>query len=281
MGASAPYGSAVGGAYGAQYGTQYGTQGNVTTVAGAPIYVPQPYPSYYGVPQLRGVPVAVGGGGGMPFGLEAGIGTDFFNSGDIFPGEVAKGNVSAIAPIAYKDAYDNGTSYDVAATYDVNRNTTLLGRVGFTKAESAGPIKVGTNSSGGTTGGGTTSDLYAEFSDLEQYTVEGGVRQYLGGWNNPHGGFRPYVGATGGFTHTDDVVLTQTSATLAQPIVQQYIDGGWSPTAAGLVGAEWQVGGRTALGVETGIRWTDALDTNFKSDDTISIPVRLRGRVSF
>jgi hypothetical protein len=217
----------------------------------------------------------------MPFGIEAGIGTDFFSSGDIFPGEVAKDNVSAIAPIAYKDAYDNGTSYDVAATYDVNRNTTLIGRLGYAKAESAGPIKVGTNSRGGTTGGTTTADLFAEFSDLEQYTIEGGVRKYLGGWHNPVSGFRPYVGATGGFTHTDDVVLTQTSSTLDAPIVQNYINGGWSPTAAGLVGAEWQVGNTTALGVETGIRWTDALDTNFKSDDVISIPVRLRGRVSF
>jgi len=226
LGASAPYGSAVGGAYGTQFGAgQFGTQGNVTTVAGAPIYVPQPYPAYYGVPQLRGVPVAVAGGGGMPFGLELGIGTEFFVDGDILSGEPAKDHVSAIDAISYDDAFDDVRSYDVAATYDVNRNTTLLGRVGYT----------------------------------------------------------PYVGAVGGFTHTNDIDITQSSATLVDPAVftQQYVDGGWSPTAAGLVGAEWQVGGRTALGVETGIRWTDNLNTNLKSSDAVSIPLRLRGRVSF
>ena len=282
LGASAPYGSAVGGAYGTQFGAgQFGTQGNVTTVAGAPIYVPQPYPAYYGVPQLRGVPVAVAGGGGMPFGLELGIGTEFFQDGDILSGEPAKDNVSAIDAISYDDAFDDVKSYDVAATYDVNRNTTLLGRVGYTTADGASN-KVGTVSSG-TTGGSITEDLYAEFSDLEQVTIEGGVRRYLGGWNNPVSGFRPYVGAVGGFTHTNDIDITQSSATLVDPAVftQQYVDGGWSPTAAGLVGAEWQVGGRTALGVETGIRWTDNLNTNLKSSDAVSIPLRLRGRVSF
>jgi len=278
----APYGSAVGGAYGTQFGAgQFGTQGNVTTVAGAPIYVPQPYPAYYGVPQLRGVPVAVAGGGGMPFGLELGIGTEFFVDGDILSGEPAKDHVSAIDAISYDDAFDDVRSYDVAATYDVNRNTTLLGRVGYTTADGASN-KVGTVSSG-TTGGSITEDLYAEFSDLEQVTIEGGVRRYLGGWNNPVSGFRPYVGAVGGFTHTNDIDITQSSATLVDPAVftQQYVDGGWSPTAAGLVGAEWQVGGRTALGVETGIRWTDNLNTNLKSSDAVSIPLRLRGRVSF
>ena len=282
LGAAAPYGAAVGGAYGSQFGTQFGTQGNVTTVAGAPIYVPQPYPSYYGVPQLRGVPVAVGGGGGgMPFGLELGIGTGFFQGGDILSGEAAKDNVSAIDAISYDDAFEDIKSYDIAATYDVNRNTTLLGRLGYTTADGV-VNKVGTVS-GSTSGGNVTEDLFAEFSDLEQYTIEGGVRRYLGGWNNPVSGFRPYVGAMGGFTHTDDIDITQSSATLVDPNVftQQYAEGGWSPTAAGLIGAEWQVGGATALGVETGIRWTDNLDTNLKSSDAISIPVRLRGRVSF
>ena len=278
LGANAPYGAAVGGAYGGgAYGAQYGTQGNVTTVAGAPIYVPQPYPSYYGVPQLRGVPVAVAGGGAMPFGIEAGIGTNFFQNGDILSGEAAKGNVSAINAIAYKDAFDNGTSYDMATTYDLNRNTTVLGRLGYNKADGK-KVKAGSVHSGS-----VTEDLYAEFSDMEQVTIEGGLRRYLGGWTNPNGGFRPYVGAMGGFTHTDDINITQSSATLIDPklFTQQYVDGGWSPTAAGLIGAEWQVGGTTAIGVETGIRWTDGLDTNLKSSDAVSIPVRLRGRVSF
>jgi len=96
-------------------------------------------------------------------------------------------------------------------------------------------------------------------------------------------GIRPYVGATAGFTNTEDVILTQGSATLVDPNIfqQVYVDGGWSPTASGVVGAEMAVGNRAAIGVESGIRWSDDLDTNFVSDDRFSIPVKLRGRVSF
>lgn len=285
LGANAPWGSAVGGSYGAQYGQQFGTQGNVTTVAGAPIYVPQPYPAYYGAPQLRGVPVAVSGGGAMPFGIEAGIGTNFFQNGDFVtakPAGPASGSstisVSATDAIGYKDAFKEGTHYDLAATYDLDRNTTVLGRFGYGKA-SGEIVETGT-----VTDATGTETLFAEFSDLEQMTIEGGVRRYFGGWNNPNGGLRPYVGAMGGFTHTDDVSLSQFSSGTILPNgsnVQPYVDGGWSPTAAGLVGAEWQVGRTTALGLETGIRWTDDLNTPNKTQDAISIPVRLRGRVSF
>ena len=275
LGSAAPYGSAVAG-------------GNVRTVQGAPIYVAQPYPAYYAAGQqyAGGYNYAYSGGGyggnALPFGLELGFGQDFHLDGDIFPGEVSKpfaggsgtGTVSDIAAVGYDDAWDNAKSVDATATYDVNQNTTLLGRVGYSKADGGNQIAVGT-----ITDSGITETLYAEFSDLEQYTVEGGVRHYMGA---PRG-MRPYVGATAGFTHTDDVILTQSSETFVDPALfqQTYVDGGWSPTASGVIGAEWAVGNRTALGVETGIRWTDDLDSNFKSDSRLSVPVRLRGRVSF
>ena len=119
---------------------------------------------------------------------------------------------------------------------------------------------------------------------MEQFTLEGGVRQYLGGWNNGVSGLRPYVGATGGFTHNNDVNLTQSSATL-MPVgsnVQPYLDSGWAPTASGVIGAEMQVGARTAIGVETGIRWRDDIGSNVvQQEDRWSVPLKLRGRISF
>jgi len=41
------------------------------------------------------------------------------------------------------------------------------------------------------------------------------------------------------------------------------------------------LGHRAAIGVESGIRWRDNLKTNVDSEDRFSIPVKLRGRVSF
>lgn len=291
LGANAGYGSAVGGAQyvnGGQVagqwvngqwvaGTTYGG-GAVATVQGAPIYVPQPYPAYYGVGVgggLRGVSAA------MPFGLEAGIGTDIAIGGDIFPGAPSKpsgtNHISSLPAISYKDAYKNGVAYDMTATYDLDPSTTLLGRIGYKNAEGE-RMKVGT-----ITDGNITEDLYAKWTDLEEVTLEGGVRKYMGGWNNAMTGLRPYVGATAGFTHNSSVNVIQDSATLAPAALntQQYIAAGWNPTASGVVGAEMQVGPRTAIGVETGVRWTDGPKTNLGSDDRWSVPLRLRGRVSF
>ena len=288
LGTNAPFGSAVGTQFG---GTQFGTQGqfaqgNVTTVAGAPIYVPQPYPAYYGVPQLRGVPVAVGGGA-LPFGIEAGIGTAFALNGDVFDskrsgfasdgsGGVSDGRfVSEIDDISYGDAFDDPISYNVAATYDISPSTTLLGQFSYAEAD-GNNVQIGNVTEGGREGA-----LFAEFSDLEQYTIEGGVRQYLGDYRSV---VRPYVAGTAGVTYTDDVDLTQSSSAFlngVDPTIESFIDSGWEPTAAGLVGAEMQVGGRSAIGIESGIRWTDNSDSLLGTDDRWSIPLRLRGRVSF
>ncbi|MBL4869415.1 MAG: hypothetical protein JKX72_00515 [Robiginitomaculum sp.] len=197
------------------------------------------------------------------------------------PAGVATGgtlNVSATPAISYKDAYKKAVTYDAGMTYDISPSTTILGRLGYSKAD-GNRIKTGTIDDGT-----TTEDLYAQWGDLEQFTVEGGVRQYVGGWNNGLSGFRPYVGASAGFTHNNDVSLSQSSATLlpAGSNVQPYLDSGWSPTVAGVVGAEMQVGARTAIGVETGIRWRDDINSNvLAQEDRWSIPVKLRGRVSF
>ncbi|NNE57201.1 MAG: hypothetical protein HKN36_03750 [Hellea sp.] len=279
---AAPYGSAVGG-MGSMMSMQQGA--NVKTVQGAPIYVPQPYAAYYNAGGYNAGGYYAGSGysygGAMPFGLELDAGTELALDGDIFPGETSKpflggpGTVSDMDSVSYEGAWDAAKAVGVSATYDVNQNTTLLGRVGYSKADGGNQILVGTVDDGA----GLTEDLYAEFSDLKQYTVEGGVRHYMG---NP-AGMRPYVGATAGFVKTEDVTLTQSSDTLVDPALfqQTYVDGGWSPTAAGLVGAEWAMGGRGAIGVETGIRWTDDLDTNYVSDSRVTVPVRLRGRVAF
>jgi len=341
LGGAAPYGSATAGSAGGQYAsmngpsmngprmngqwsagtsTSYGGS-NVATVQGAPIYVQQPYPAYYGVGVASGgcgnvspcggqrsvevisgcgsVSYACGGlrGGyaALPFGIEASIGTSFAIGGDIVgdkPGGPALGgapgatlNTSGSSSISYGDAYKNAVNYGLAATYDIDPSTTILARIGYSKAKGE-RIRTGTIDDSLFVPAPvtvTTEDLYAQWSDLEQWTVEGGVRKYMGGWNNTVSGIRPYVQATAGFTHNNDVALSQDSATL-MPVgsnVQPYIDAGWTPTASGTIGAEMQVGARTAIGVEAGIRWRDDLNTITQSEDRWSVPVKLHARVSF
>ncbi len=297
LGAAAPYGAAVGGQF---------AGANVQTVQGAPIYVQQPYPAYG---NAGCAPAGFNGGGcgvvgvAQPFGLEAGIGTDFFIAGDVFEGRdefdpsgfglATDGNggvipgttrfVSAQPSISYNSAFDDAVQYDLAATYDVSPNTTVLGRVGYSDAN-GNTVNLGqafdtTNATFNSPA--TATPILASFSDLEQVTIEGGVRQYVGGFGNGFTGLRPYVGATAGAVYNDDVDVTQTSAAFAAAETIEFIDSGWNPTASVVAGAEWQVANSVAIGVESGIRWQDNLDTLTPSEDRWSIPVRLRGRVSF
>ena len=302
LGANAPFGVNAGGnVVGTQFNNGQFVQGaGVQTVQGAPVYVPQPYPAYYGVPQLRGVSA------GAPFGLEAGVGTGFGIGGDVFGGKQEFGptgfgpasggsgstrEVSTQPSISYNDAFDNAVEYNLGGTYDISRNTTLLGQFGYSEADgNAVPLGAAfdPNSTSGFVDENNSAPITGQFSDLEQYRLEGGIRQYVGDFGNGVTGLRPYVGASAGAIYNDDVTITQSSDAFITPTNTtgvdpelEFIDGGWNPTVAGVVGAEYQIGGRTAIGVETGIRWQDDLDTLAPSQDRWSVPVKIRGRVSF
>ena len=293
LGANAPFGAAAlgGGIVGTQFSNgQFVNGAGVQTVQGAPIFVPQPVPQFFGVPQLRGVaPVAAA----LPFGLGLLAGTEFNIGGtlsDARPGGPSTGGGGLAAPtpeISYDDAF--GDSYTIGGTaeYDISRDTTLLGTFAYAEADgnsvqNFGAFTPGTfDQSGNFTQdqNSVTRNLTGEFSDLETYTLEGGVRKYVG-FNNA---FRPYVAAKGGARRNNSVTLTQTdNADGSLFNEREFIESGWNPTAAGLVGAEVAVGQRGAIGIESGIRWTDGLTTETGgADDQWSIPLNLRGRVAF
>ncbi len=296
LGAGAGFGSAYGtNVVGTQYANgQFVNGQGVQTVVGAPVYVPQPYPAPYGVPQLRG---DFGGfaGAAMPFGVEVDAGTAFDIGGDIFgakpegPSDVgdsgaAGGQAGAFDAVSYDDAFGTTKAIGGTMAYDVSRNTTLLGTARYGKA-SGQTVDRGSFHPGTYVGdafvpsvGSAERDITGTFSDLETVTLEGGVRQYVG--YNPT--LRPYVGATAGFTHNNDVTLTQNYADNGDVFSeQQFIQSGWNPTAAAVVGAEMAVGHRAAIGIESGLRWQDAYNTQADSDDRISIPLKLRGRLAF
>ena len=295
LGANAPFGAAAfgGGVVGTQFSNgQFVNGAGVQTVQGAPIFVPQPVPQFFGVPQLRGIAPAAAA---LPFGLGILAGTEFNLGGDLTdprPGGPADGGGGFAAPtpgISYDDAFDNLNQIGGTAEYDISRDTTLLGTFAYGEAdgnsvENFGAFTPGTFDPQGnftaTTGqGSATRNLTGEFSDLETYTLEGGVRQYVGN-NNV---FRPYVTAKGGARRNNSVTLTQVDVADGSVFNEsEFIDSGWNPTAAGLVGAEVAVGPRGAIGIESGIRWTDGLDVaGGGADDQWSIPLNLRGRVAF
>ena len=299
LGAGAPFGaSAFGGnVVGTQFANgQFVNGAAVQNVVGAPIFVPQPFAAPFGVPQLRGV------GAALPFGFEVFGGTEFDIDGTAFNGRERSpsdpGNGGASSGVAgefenadFDDVFSDGYTIGGAATYDISRNTTLLASGSFSE-KNGRTVDSGSFQSGTFTTtppnlanftpdiGSVDRDLEASFSDLDQYTLEAGVRQYVGNGF----GLRPYVGATGGFTYNNDVDITQTFTDTGEVFspTSEFIDSGWRPTAAGILGAELAVGPRAAIGVETGIRWRDGLKGDIvNNDDRFSIPLNLRGRLAF
>jgi hypothetical protein len=274
-----------------QYANGQVVGGAVQTVQGAPIYVPQPYGVPYGV-GVAGPAVAAA----LPWGLAALGGTEFDVDGDLFDGKLAgpnnedfalaTGEVGELDAISYDDAFSEGYTIGGALERDLNRNTTVFGQGSYRdqsgKTFANGTFTPGTyDAAGNFTATGATEDVTAELTDLTSYTAEVGLRRYMGG----NAMFRPYVGASAGATYNESVDITQTSSggTLtADANTFEYIESGWNPTAAGLLGAEMALGHRGAIGVESGVRWTDGLDTVAGgADSRISIPVKLRGRVAF
>ena len=241
---------------------------------------------------MRGVAPAAAA---LPFGLGLLAGTEFNIGGtlsDPRPGGQADGGGGFAAPtpgISYDDAFGDLYTVGGSAEYDISRDTTLLGTFVYGEAdgnsvENFGAFTPGTFDPQGnftaTTGpGSATRNLTGEFSDLETYTIEGGVRKYVGN-NNV---FRPYVTGKAGARRNNSVTLTQVDVADGSVFNEsEFIDSGWNPTAAGLVGAEVAVGQRGAIGIESGIRWTDGLDVaGGGADDQWSIPLNLRGRVAF
>lgn len=292
MGASAPYGAAVSTQY-ASAG-QYGQTSGVQTVVGAPLYVGQPYP----VAQPRGSACCgggySGGGGTMPFGLELFAGTEFEASGELFTkksfgppdGDFTIGTrVGAINPIAYDDAFGATKTIGVALSYDLSPTTTVLGSIARGVADGQTVNDYTTVQPGtwaGTTftptAGSTPRGLDGTFTDLETTTLEAGLRHYVG---TPQG-LRPYVGATAGFVHNGSVQFAQTYSDDGTYYGErEFIASGWNPTASATLGAELALSPRAAIGVESGIRWRDDMKTAAPSEDRISIPLTLRGRLSF
>jgi len=103
---------------------------------------------------------------------------------------------------------------------------------------------------------------------------------------------RPYLEARVGAAKVDDINITGVTRTAPDGAVTntrdfQVYDGGWVPTAAGLVGVETPLFNRMTVGLETGLRYSGRLDaseggfTNGDGASKWSVPVSLRGRYRF
>lgn len=233
--------------------------------------------------------------------VEGAVGTEFIIGGDAFDGSGLHNptdpNVTVAGnDIKMKDAFDRGMRYELGGSYALspNRKVTLMGSYGKASGEA---VNVGTITTDDGVNPAVTESLTGTLSDYESYGIEAGLRQYFTPQPMPLvRSVRPYVEGKVGAAKIKDINLegAMLGANQFAGGTAAVYEGGWVPTAAGMVGIEMPVFKRATLGVESGIRYTghpksDRTDfapgfelANANQDGKlVTVPVMLRGRYRF
>ena len=215
--------------------------------------------------------------------IEGGYGQEFMTGGNALTS--ANNDFINITPAktTMKNAYEVGERLDLGVSYALNPNRKLILNGYKSKFDGERQIL-------GTQGASTLS---GRFSDYESYGIEAGMRHYALPVRAPLvNSVRPYIEARAGIAKVDDINVTAVTRRAPNGAVTntrgyQVYDGGWVPTAAGLVGVETPLFNRMTIGLESGLRYSgklDAVDGGFTNADGASkwsVPVSLRGRYRF
>lgn len=229
--------------------------------------------------------------------VEGAVGQEFMVGGDFTtPGDVTALPGVTLPEVSMKDAYDAGMRYELglSKTLNPNRKFTLMGS--YSTAEGK-DVAIASSTA-------TPADqIRGKASDYTTYGIEAGLRQYFAPSRAPLvKAIRPYIEGKVGAVQVDDINLTNARTVGGAPGVVNggtiaMYEGGWVPTAAGMVGIEAPIFKRATLGLETGIRYRGALDGDQtdlgtggglaalnglnNGSENWSVPVTLRGRFRF
>lgn len=223
--------------------------------------------------------------------LEGAIGPSFAVGGKAVTGE--KMNAAprtSVRNLDNSDIFDTGYRAELGGSYALSPNRKITGNAFIENADGGDVADWGTLNGASLQGG---------LSDYETYGAEIGLRQYFA----PRRGLilksvRPYVEGKIGGAHLDDITLqnvtTSAGTTVSQVADLPFYEGGWVPTAAGMIGFETPVAKYTTIGLETGLRYTGTPKTDKSSirpgtalsganngGARYSVPVMLRGRYRF
>lgn len=220
--------------------------------------------------------------------LEGAIGQEFMVGGDFTtPDEVTPIPGIDLPAVSMKDAYETGTRYEVGLSKTLNpsRKFTVMGSYTTAEGKDVAIAEVAGN------------QVTGKASDYKTFGIEAGLRQYFAPGAAPIiRSMRPYIEGRIGASKVEDIILDNArvgGAVLNGGTVNMY-EGGWVPTAAGMVGIETPVFRQATLALETGLRYRGALDgdttfffgvnplTGINNDSSnLTVPVTLRGRYRF
>jgi hypothetical protein len=215
--------------------------------------------------------------------VEGGYGQEFITGGNVIQTAPNGLNLTAPTKTTMKSGYEVGERFDLGVSYALDPNRKVILNGYQSKFDGERQI-IGTQ-------GATT--LSGQISDYDAIGIEAGIRQYALPVRAPIvKSIRPYLEARAGVAKVDDINVSAVTRTSPGGVVTNragygLYDGGWVPTAAGLVGVETPLFNRMTIGLESGLRYSgklDAVDGGFAGADGASkwsVPVSLRGRYRF
>jgi hypothetical protein len=159
----------------------------------------------------------------------------------------------------FDDVYGELWRFGGEIGYGLSNRSEVFGSVSYTEG-SGGRLQVG---GAAVPALNTTLPVFGTFDDYTAWGVEAGYRHYVTGM----GGFIPYAAVRGGVLFVDEIGATFTipDAAIALNNVAFY-DSSEVITLGLEVGALFPVSDTLAIGVQTGLTWTDSL-----SDDDSAI----------
>ena len=223
--------------------------------------------------------------------LEGAVGPSFAVGGTAVSGDTVHVRPrTAVRNLDNSDIFDTGYRAELGGSYALNPNRKLTANTFIENANGCDVTEWGTLNGASLQGG---------LSNYETYGAEIGLRQYFA----PRRGMilksvRPYIEGKIGGAHLDDITLqnvtTSAGTTVNQVADLPFYEGGWVPTAAGMIGFETPIAKYTTIGLETGLRYTGtpktdksairpgtALSGANNGGARYSVPVMLRGRYRF
>ena len=215
-----------------------------------------------------------------PWTVMGALGADIPTGGVILRGTNAAG--ANFNNITHDDAFDAGLRAELGVARSLRKNRMVTGNLFW--AENEGQ-RVNLRDTG--------AGLSGKFSDHESYGAELGLRQYVTLPKNPD--YKPYVEGRVGAAYIDDINIEDfrsNAAAAGSGTNVSFLEGGWVPTGAALIGVERPISSNAMLGLETGLRYSGALDGGNVTgaaalagandyDERWSVPVNIRGRYRF
>ncbi len=231
--------------------------------------------------------------------MEAGVGPEFITGGDIVSGGDTHPGIAALGlginNVSQKNAYNTGVRAELGGSYALNPNRKITAQGFYAKADGKDMVW----------GSQGANELRGTMSDYKSYGAELGLRQYALPTRFPvFKSVRPYVEGKLGAAYINDIRLENIrevgvdAPNPQTPTSLGFYEGGWVPTGAALIGVETPVAERFTMGIETGVRYVGAPQsdgTDFgvsgsynsryaganNAGSRWSIPLTIRGRYRF